>query len=111
MWSVEQSKTLTAIHLKASVCNGHKYKNIGRRMLTVYSKNHCPFCDQAKALLKSKDISFNEIKIDEDAEAKDFIIKEGHRTVPQIYKDGKLFVQGGFQGLRALNEDQLKEAI
>jgi len=31
--------------------------------------------------------------------------------VPQIYKDGKLFVQGGFQGLRALNEDQLKEAI
>jgi glutaredoxin 3 len=80
-------------------------------MLTVYSKNHCPFCDQAKALLKSKDIPFEEVKIDESTEAREFIMAEGHRTVPQIYKDGKVFVEGGFQGLRKLNEDQLKAAL
>ena len=80
-------------------------------MLTVYSKNHCPFCDQAKALLNSKSIPFTEVKIDEDADARAFIVGEGHRTVPQIYKDGKIFVQGGFNGLRQLNEDQLKEAL
>lgn len=80
-------------------------------MLTVYSKNHCPFCDQAKALLKNKNIPFEEIKIDEDAVAREFIVTEGHRTVPQIYHRGKLFVEGGFNGLRKLNEDQLKAAL
>jgi len=80
-------------------------------MLTVYSKNHCPFCDQAKALLKNKNIPYKEVKIDETPEAREFIVAEGHRTVPQIYKDGKLFVEGGFNGLRKLNEDQLKAAL
>jgi glutaredoxin 3 len=79
-------------------------------MLTVYSKNHCAFCDQAKALLTNKGIAFEEIKIDENADAREFIVSEGHRTVPQIYKDGRLFVEGGFNGLRKLNEDQLKDA-
>jgi glutaredoxin 3 len=79
-------------------------------MLTVYSKNHCGFCDQAKALLKNRGVAFEEIKIDEVPEAREFILAEGHRSVPQIYKDGKLFVEGGFNGLRKLNEEQLKDA-
>mgnify|MGYP003343736998 CR=1 FL=1 len=77
----------------------------------VWSKNHCPFCDQAKALLKNKNIPYEEIKIDESPEAREFVLAEGHRTVPQIYKDGKVFVEGGFQGLRKLTEDQLKAAL
>ncbi len=80
-------------------------------MLTVYSKNHCPFCDQAKALLKNKNIPYEEVKIDESPEAREFIVTEGHRTVPQIYKDGKLFVEGCFNGIRKLNEDQLMAAL
>jgi glutaredoxin len=76
-------------------------------MLTIYSKAQCSYCDQAKALLKSKDIPFMEVRIDEDQSAREFIVSEGHRTVPQIYKDGKLFVKGGFQGLRSLNESEL----
>jgi glutaredoxin 3 len=68
-------------------------------MLTVYSKNNCPFCVQAKNLLRLKGVDYTEIKIDEDASAKDFILAEGHRTVPQIYKDGRLLVEGGYQGL------------
>lgn len=74
-------------------------------MLTVYSKNNCPFCVQAKNLLKSKNIQFEEIRIDEDSEAKEFILEQGHRTVPQIYKDGKLLVEGGFQGLSKQSND------
>ena len=78
-------------------------------MLTVYSKNNCPFCVQAKNLLTLKDIEFEEIKIDESPEAREFVLAEGHRTVPQIYKDGALFVQGGYQGLSKLTEEELKE--
>ena len=80
-------------------------------MLTVYSKNNCPFCVQAKNLLKLKNIEFEEINIEDYPDAREFILSEGHRTVPQIYKDGKLFVQGGFQGLSKLTEDQLKEKL
>lgn len=69
-------------------------------MITVYSKNNCPFCTQAKNLLTRKGVQFEEINIDIDANAKRFIISEGHRTVPQIYSDGKVLVEGGFQGLR-----------
>lgn len=80
-------------------------------MLTVYSKKHCPFCDQAKALLKSKDIAFEEIKIDEDTQAREFIMEQGHRTVPQIYHGGKLFVEGGFQGLSKLSTDEIRTRL
>jgi len=68
-------------------------------MLTVYSKNNCPFCVQAKALLVKNSIAFEEVKIDENPDAREFIVAEGHRTVPQIYKDGKLLVEGGYTGL------------
>lgn len=68
-------------------------------MITVYSKNNCPFCVQAKNLLKLKGVEFEEVKIDESESAKEFVLREGHRTVPQIYQDGKLLVEGGYQGL------------
>ena len=34
-------------------------------MITVYSKNNCPFCVQAKNLLKLKGLEFQEVKIDD----------------------------------------------
>ena len=79
--------------------------------LTVYSKNHCPYCDQAKALLKNKGFAFEEIKIDEDADAREFVMSQGHRTVPQIYFKGDLFVEGGFQGLSKLSTDEIKQRL
>lgn len=80
-------------------------------MLTVYSKNHCPFCDQAKALLNKKNIAFNEVKIDENTNARQFIVEAGHRTVPQIYKGDQLFVEGGYTGLAKLSDDELKQRM
>ena len=73
-------------------------------MITVYSKNNCPFCVQAKNLLKLKGLDYQEVKIDEDDTAKQFIVGEGHRTVPQIYQAGKLLVEGGYQGLSRQND-------
>ena len=80
-------------------------------MITVYSKNHCPFCDQAKALLTKWEIPFDEVKIDQDTSAREFIVGEGHRTVPQIYNGDKLFVDGGFQVLSKLNADEIKTRL
>lgn len=80
-------------------------------MLTIYSKNNCGYCMRAKALLKNNDIEFEEINIDENTAARDFVITEGHRTMPQIYKDGKLFVEGGFTGLRDMSTAVIKEKL
>ena len=80
-------------------------------MLTVYSKNHCPFCDKAKHLLKTNGFEYTEIKIDEDPDAREWLIAQGHRTAPQIYLGDELFVEGGYQGLAKLNAEQIQERI
>lgn len=79
--------------------------------LKIYSKENCQYCVQAKRLLESKNISYQEVRIDLDAEAREFVLSRGHRTVPQLYLNDQLFVEGGFQGLAKLSEQQLKEKL
>lgn len=76
-------------------------------MLTVYSKNNCHYCTRAKNLLSLRQIAFEERNIDHDDAAKEFILSQGHRTLPQIYLGEKLFVEGGFEGLSRLNQDEI----
>jgi len=80
-------------------------------MLTVYSKLNCQFCDQAKHLLKSKDIAFEEVRVDQDSTARQFLMEQGHRSVPQIYLGKELFVENGYQGLTKLSDDELRTKL
>ena len=80
-------------------------------MLTLYTKNHCAFCVQAKGLLKNNNIPFTEVNIETDADALKFLQAEGHKTMPQIYCDGALFVAGGFQGLRDMGVDAIRAQL
>ena len=65
----------------------------------VWSKYHCPYCDQAKALLTSKGIQFEEKKIG-DGYSKEELLEAvpNARSVPQIFLDGELV--GGFTELK-----------
>ena len=80
-------------------------------MLTVYSKNNCPFCDKAKHLLTQKNIPFEVVNIDQDPDAREWLIAQGHRTAPQLYLDGKLFVEGGYQGLAKLSDEEIQQRL
>lgn len=80
-------------------------------MLTIYSKPACPFCDMAKAYLQEQAVPFEVKDISADDAAREFVLGEGHRTVPQIYKDGELFVEGGFQGLKDMGRSALLEKL
>ena len=80
-------------------------------MLTMYSKSNCPACVSAKALLTSYGIDYQEIKIDEDQDAKQFILSKNHRTVPQIYNGADIFVEGGYLGLKQMSESQIKKLL
>ena len=44
--------------------------------------------------------------IDEDPAAREWLIAQGHRTAPQIYQNGQLFVEGGYQGLAKLSDEE-----
>ena len=80
-------------------------------MLTVYSKTVCPYCVQAKNYLKAKNITFREVNIEQDAEAREFITQQGLRTVPQIFMDGKIFVEGGWTGLSKMTAEEILSEI
>lgn len=67
-------------------------------MLTVYTKDQCPFCDQAKALLESKGVAFHTVNIQTDPDSREFLLDQGLRSVPQIF-NGTTLIQGGYQGL------------
>lgn len=72
-------------------------------MITVYSKNNCSFCDRAKALLTSKDIPFKTVTMEEHPAAREFLMDQGLRSVPQLFNDGVL-MPGGYQGLAGKDE-------
>ncbi len=65
----------------------------------VWSKYHCPYCDQAKALLKQKGIPFEERKIG-DGWTKEELLEAvpTARTVPQIFLNEEYV--GGFNELK-----------
>ena len=52
----------------------------------IYTKVTCFYCMRAKALFDQKQVSFNEIKIDNDNDLRNEMIKRsGGVTVPQIF--------------------------
>ena len=66
---------------------------------TVWSKNSCPFCVQAKALLESKGIEFEERNISADWTREQLLeAVPTARTLPQIFL-GDNYI-GGFTELR-----------
>ena len=65
----------------------------------IWSKYNCPYCDQAKALLKQRGIPFEEKKIG-DGYTKEELLEAvpSARTVPQIFLGEELV--GGFTELK-----------
>ena len=65
----------------------------------VWSKNQCPYCEQAKALLKMKGIAFEERNIQTDFTKEQLLeAVPTARTLPQIFLDDAHV--GGFNELR-----------
>jgi len=63
-------------------------------MLTLYTQDRCGYC----ILLKNKLIDWGYHYVEEnimyDAVAKDFVRKQNHTTVPQLYYDGRDMLKG-----------------
>ncbi len=55
--------------------------------VVIYTKSTCPYCHAAKALLKKKGASFEEISVDGDRTGQMAMARKagGRSTVPQIF--------------------------
>jgi glutaredoxin len=70
--------------------------------ITIYSKEYCPFCVQAKNLLSSLDIVYTEVDITGDADMAMYLYEKSKmRTVPQIYVDDVCI--GGYDSISGLH--------
>ena len=71
--------------------------------IEIYTKEFCPYCSRAKALLDSKGVEYEEIDITMGGPRRPEMIQRagGRTTVPQIFIDGKHI--GGSDDLAALD--------
>ena len=70
----------------------------------VWSKDHCTFCDQAKALLEQRNIAYEERKIGAGYTREDLLAAvPTARAVPQIFVNNNHI--GGFTELKKYIEE------
>jgi glutaredoxin 3 len=56
------------------------------RQIIMYTKSWCPYCERARALLKAKGVTYQEIDIESQPERREEMFRRtGRRTVPQIF--------------------------
>ncbi len=73
-------------------------------MLTIYTKDYCPYCVKAKSLLSSLGATFEEVDVTNDQETLMKIVEKSRmRTVPQIFLDDECL--GGYSDIAALHEE------
>lgn len=71
--------------------------------VVMYTTAVCPFCINAKQLLQSKGVTFEEVRVDRNPQLREKMMADsGQRTVPQIWI-GDTHV-GGFTDLWALDK-------
>ena len=71
----------------------------------IYTKPHCTFCNQAKAIFESNNIEYKERDISDPSIRHELLTKlPSVKTVPQIYYDGQYI--GGYSDLEKFMEEQ-----
>ena len=66
--------------------------------------SYCPYCTQAKSLLDSLDVKYEETDITDTPEIiEELSAKSGFRTVPQIFVGDKCL--GGYSDIAKLHEE------
>ncbi len=70
--------------------------------IQIYTREWCPYCAKAKALLRAKGLEWRELDVTRNKELqREMLERSGRRTVPEIFLDGELL--GGYDDLARLN--------
>ena len=80
-------------------------------MIKVYTTYSCPYCTRAKNYLDWHGIEYETLNIQEDNKARDFFIRAGYRTVPQMFVGDKLLCEGGSDGLVRMTKEDIQNKV
>jgi glutaredoxin 3 len=74
--------------------------------IKIYTTNSCPYCVQAKRLLKQEGLEYTEINLENLPELRQELAaaNDGWRTVPMIFIGSKFI--GGFDDLAVLKNSK-----
>lgn len=73
-------------------------------MLTIYTKDYCLYCVQAKNLLTSLGATYEEVDVTHNQDTLMKIMEKSHmRTVPQIFLGDECL--GGYSDIAALHSE------
>jgi glutaredoxin 3 len=77
--------------------------------ITVYTKDFCPFCVQAKKQLTDMGFEYEEINIEADGETRRWlkVIAQCRRFITMV----NCLVEGGAQELAKLSKDDINTAL
>ncbi len=76
----------------------------------IYTKQNCPFCVRAKALLARKGIPYEEVDAEGSDELRIWLAETtGQKTLPQIFAGERSL--GGYSDLEALDRQGQLDAI
>ncbi len=68
----------------------------------IYTRDGCPYCVRAKALLSSKGAAFRELNASQDPSVRqEMIDRSGRNTFPQVFVNGRHL--GGCDDIHALD--------
>jgi len=75
-------------------------------MIELYTKPDCPHCVSAKHQLQAMGIDYVEKNIAVESSQREFLLQEGHKSVPQIYVNGKC-IRGGYNTLQKMSKSEI----
>jgi glutaredoxin len=81
------------------------------KTLYVYTKKGCGGCVAVKNFLTELKIPFVELDINFNRSAAEKLNRDGHKVVPQIYADDKLFMPGGWNTIKTMRRHEILERL
>ena len=77
---------------------------MSKAKVLIYTSTSCPYCAWSKRLLDKKQVSYDEVRVDQDEVARAELQARTKRTsVPQIFVDD--FHIGGYQDMVKLDQE------
>lgn len=75
-------------------------------MFKLYTQENCPNCEELKAFLKQKGISYDEVDVNNDTKARAFMIMNDLETTPALSIDNNI-ISGELADIKVKVENML----
>ena len=80
-------------------------------VIYIHSKYGCGACQEAKNLLESLEIPYEEINVELDSAGLHRLHRDKHNYVPQFYVSDTTYISGGLRTLRTMRKEEILDIL